>query len=127
MRDLLLLLHQVERLDPEFLSGDHLDVPAAARGARQREAGQPALRAAAAAATARGHLLEHELGAVEGGALRHQLEGERERRAYHLAQAADRHLYAGGPAAAGMAVRNRDDGLRDREVVQAQILGSGPP
>src|SRR4051795_10194330 len=127
MRALLLLVHQVERLDPEFLSGDHLDVPAAARGARQGEAVQPAHRSAAAAAPARGHLLEHQLGAVERGALGDELEGERERRRDHLAQVADGHLHARDPSSRRMTLRDRDDGLGDRELVHQQILGSGSP
>src|SRR3954462_1152018 len=110
MRDLLLLVHQVERLDPEFLSGDHLDVPAAARGARQGEAVQRAQRAAAATAPVRGHLLEHQLGAVERGALGDELEGEGERRGHHLAQVADGHLHARDPSPRRMTLRDRDDG-----------------
>src|SRR5918998_6209898 len=74
-----LLLFQVQRFDAQLLAGGHLDVPAAAAPAREREAVETALCAAAPAAPGRRHLLDHQLGAFEHRALRHQLERELER------------------------------------------------
>src|SRR5919112_1457220 len=55
MRDLLLL--EIQRLHHELLAGDDLDVVAAAIAAGQREAVEPALHPAGAAAPPRGHLV----------------------------------------------------------------------
>src|SRR5436190_1752980 len=85
MRDRLLRL-QIKGLDSQLLAGGQGDVPAAASPAGERERVERALRPAGAAAPGRRHLLEHELGAVEQGALRDQLEGERQRLRHDLAQ-----------------------------------------
>src|SRR5919107_4158177 len=76
MRDLLL---QVKRLDRELLAGDDLDGGGAAR-ADQREAVEPALRAARPATDGDGNLLQHQLGALQRRPLSDQLERELERR-----------------------------------------------
>src|SRR5919202_1798202 len=60
----LLLFVQIERLDPQLLAGRHLDVPAAARAAREREGVQVPPGAARAAASCRTHLLQRQLRAV---------------------------------------------------------------
>src|SRR5215217_4660275 len=126
MRDLLLRL-QVKGLDSQLLARDDLDVPAAARAAGEREAVQATFGATRPAPPSCRDLPDRQLGAVEHGALGDQLEGELERRRHDLAQVADGHLDSAHATPSGMALRDRDDGLGDRELVHQQILGSGSP
>src|SRR5687768_10066717 len=72
MRDLL----HVQRLHPQLLAGDDVDVGAAAGTADQREAVEAALPTARPAAPGGGNLFQHQLGALQRRPLRHQLEGE---------------------------------------------------
>src|SRR3954469_15927059 len=125
MRDLLLV--HVQRFDPQFLAGDHLDVPGTARPAREREAVQPAHLVTAPAAARRRHLLEHELGTVERRVLRDELEGELERIRHDLPQVPDGDLHPGHAPAAGVTLCDGDDRLGDGELVHQQIRGSGSP
>src|SRR4051812_12390238 len=63
MRDLLFL--HVQRLDQQLLAGDDVHVGGPTSAADQREAVQAALDPARAAAAGGGHLLHHQLGALD--------------------------------------------------------------
>src|SRR5919108_4476952 len=89
MRD---LLFHVQRLDPQLLAGDDLDVAGAAGPAVQGEAVEAALRPARGAPAGGGYLVQRDLGALEHRAPGHQLERELQRRGHHLAQVPDRDL-----------------------------------
>src|SRR5829696_8205435 len=122
-----LLLFDVQRLDSQLLAGGHVHVPASAGTACEREAVEPALGSARAAAPRGGHRLDRQFGALEDGPLREQLEGELQRRRDDLAKVAGAHLHPGDATTRGMALGDHDEGLGDRELVHQQILGSGSP
>src|SRR5215218_171815 len=82
-------LFDLERIDQQLLSLEHLHVEAPAVGAEQRELGQRGVRPAAPAPARGRHRVQHERGSLELGALGHQAERELERRWHHLAQVAD--------------------------------------
>src|SRR5205085_4254204 len=75
------------------------------------------LRVAGPAANAGRYLLDRELGAVEGRALRDELEAEGERVGHDLAQPADLELDPGDAAAARMLLGDRHDRLRQRQLM----------
>src|ERR1700754_5154518 len=95
-------LFELQRVDPQLLAAQQLQVQAAARAAAQREPGQLALGPAAPAAPGRWDLLHGQLGALERRALRHELERERERRRDDLPQVAHLELDLRDGAPRGM-------------------------
>src|SRR3954466_12020963 len=76
-------LFDLERVDQQLLSLEHVYVEAPARRAQQREPRQRGVRPARPAPARGGDGVHHELGALELGALGQQAEGERERRRHH--------------------------------------------
>src|SRR5437867_6034412 len=122
-------LLELERVHQQLLAAEQLEVQPPARRAAQREPAQRGLRAAAAAAPGRRDRLDDQVGALDGRALRHQLEGELERAGDHLAQVPHLDLHARDRAAHRVPVGDPDDGFGDRELVHPpqQILGSGSP
>src|SRR3954452_11799029 len=79
----------LQGVDLELLAAEHLHVEAAAGLALQRELRQRAVEPARAAPATGRHHLDHELGALELGALGHEAEGELQRGRDHLTQVAD--------------------------------------
>src|SRR5436190_8398048 len=116
-------LFELERVDQQLLAAEQLEVQRATRGAAQRELAQLGMGAAAAAAAGRRHRFEDQLGALDGRALRHQLESELERARNHLAQMPDPDLHPRDSSPRRVPVGDPDDGLRDRELVH----GSADP
>src|SRR4051794_18121215 len=114
---------EFERGDLQLLARDQLKVQATAGGAPQREGLQDGLVAARPAAPDRRDHLHLQL----DGAVREQLERERQRGRHDLAQTADAHLDGAQRASRGVALGDVEDGARDGELVHQQILGSGSP
>src|SRR3954452_16003629 len=81
-------LFDLERVDQQLLSLEHLHVEAPASRAQQREPGQRGIPPARPAPARGRHHLHPQLGAPELRALGDQAEGELERRRDHLAQVA---------------------------------------
>src|SRR5215213_1885196 len=118
---------ELERVHQQLLAADQLEVQPAAAPAHQREARQLALRAAGPADPGGGDLLQRQLGAVQLGALRGQLERERQRVRDDLAQVPDLDLDPHDRPPGRMAAGDFDDGTGERELVHQQILGRGSP
>src|SRR5689334_19606683 len=129
IRDQRCFLFDLQGVHQELLAPEHFHVEPAAGPAAQRERRQRAVGAARAAPAAGRHDLDHELRALELGALGHQAERELERGRHHLAQPADLQLDLRHPPPGGVGARDADHGVGDRELVHRpqQILGSGSP
>src|SRR6478735_5364799 len=116
-----------QRVHEQLLPADQLYVEAAAALAGEREAVEFGVCAARPAAAGGGYDVQLQLGALGGRALGHEGEGEGQRVGHDLAQMADLDLDGLDPPLAGMRERDLQDGVRDRELVHQQILGSGSP
>src|SRR5918911_1169467 len=92
----------LERVDEQLLAPEQLDVEAPARRALERQLRERALGAASAAPARDRHDLHRELGTLDLRALRHEPEGELERRRHHLAQVAHLQLHARHPPPPGV-------------------------
>src|SRR5881398_2078285 len=114
IRDLLL---HVQGLHGQLLACDHLDVPRPAGPAGQGEGIEAADRRTRAAASFGGHDLERELGALDRGAGRDQLERELERLRHHLAQVPDGDLDPRDTPPAGVPRGDHHDRLGDRQLM----------
>src|SRR5438067_1471803 len=77
---------KLDRVDQQLLAGLKLQIESAAAGTLQRECRHHRLRLTPAAAPARGHVFDDQLGSVEEAAARQQLERELERGRHNLAQ-----------------------------------------
>src|SRR6201991_5259244 len=106
----------------QLLTADQLHVQAPARFAGEREPGQLALHPAHPADTGRGDLLD-----LQRDAGREQLERELQRVGHDLAQVPDLDLHGLDLAPTGVGRGDLHDGVRDRQFVHQQILGSGSP
>src|SRR4051812_423788 len=108
---------ELERVDQQFLPLEQLEIEARACRALQRESVQLRLCPTPPAPSPRRDLLDDQLGTRDRGALRHQLEGEGQRRRHHLTQVPDLELHLHHLPAGRMTVRDADDGLGDRQLV----------
>src|SRR4051794_31307944 len=121
------VVHDLERLDQQLLARDDLHLRPTARAADERKPLGRGLGRALAAREPHRHLLDHELGALDHGALGDKAERERQRVRHDLPERAHLQLDPLDAAAASVLLADRDHGLRDRELVHQQILGSGSP